>query len=410
MADCGRKRGLLWLYLHVVPLAWLSECAYRLVAINREPLAMLRRIWYGRDLKLPTFHIASALFLRLLGVIYLIAFVSLWVQVDGLIGDHGIAPVQGYLDGAQQFFSQQSPPESAVWNVPTLAWLNPHTGFLHILCAVGTVLSLMLIFGLLPLPTLVLLWIGYLSLFHAGQMFFSFQWDILLLEAGFVAIFLAPFAWRSRFLADRHPSRLAIWLVWWLLFRLMLESGAVKLTWTVGQPGGNGAPIANTWSAVDRAQFPLLDATAADLDELVCGEVAGMVSAAVGDCRAGDRDWLIVVDFRAGMLRYIACGAITLLMLLIAATGNYNFFNLLTILLALMLLDDRAGRDFLRRRIRGTDWPALAAPTRWRMFLLVPFAALVVFLGTRQVKKTIAPIQSESDRSRSKSGWNRSCW
>src|SRR3989442_9633155 len=44
----------------------------------------------------------------------------------------------------------------------------------------------------------------------------SFQWDILLLEAGFLAIFLGD-------------SPVITWLFRWLLFRLMLESGAVKL-------------------------------------------------------------------------------------------------------------------------------------------------------------------------------------
>jgi lipase maturation factor 1 len=391
MAYCGRKRWLLWLYRHVPPVALASEGAYRLVAASREPLAMLRRIWYGRDLKLPTYHIASALFLRLLGVIYLIAFVSLWVQIDGLLGDHGILPASDYLERTHQIFSQQKPPMSDVWNVPTLVWLSPHTSFLHVLCAAGTLLSLMLVFGLLPLPALMLLWVDYLSFVHVGQDFLSFQWDILLLETGFVAIFLAPFAWRSKFLADRHPPRLALWLAWWLLFRLMLESGAVKLTWVVGLAHEGGAPIVNTWSALTALDYhywtqPLPIWTswyAAKLPEwfqhfsVIC-----VFAIELG------APWLI---FAPRVLRYIACGAITLLMLLIAATGNYNFFNLLTLLLALVLLDDRAWPRFLRRRIRGTDWPALASPIRWRMFLLVPLAALLVFLGARQVKECVAP-------------------
>jgi hypothetical protein len=100
--------------------------------------------------------------------------------------------------------------------------------------------------------------------------------------------------------------------------------------------------------------------------------------------------WLI---FGPRVLKYVACGSITLLMVLIAATGNYNFFNLLTIVLAVMLLDDKAWPQFLRRRIRGTDWPVLASPTRWRTIFLVPFAGLALLLGLSQVKEAAFPAQ-----------------
>src|SRR5262249_55457266 len=82
------------------------------------------------------------------------------------------------------------------------------------------------------------------------------------------------------------------------------------------------------------------------------------------------------------------------LMLLIAATGNYNFFNLLTIVLAVMLLDDKAWPRFMRRHIRGTDWPVLASPTQLRTLLLVPFAVLAIIEGTLQAKQAVAPRES----------------
>ena len=393
MALCGRKRWLGWLYKSLPPFAFAAEAAYRLYAANRKPIAILRRIWFGKDLKLPTYHIASALFLRLLGVVYLIAFVSLWTQINGLVGDHGILPLANYLDAVDQHFSQATPPASPGWNLPTLAWISPHDGFLNILCGAGTTLSVMLIAGLLPLPTLVLLWGIYLSLFHAGQDFLSFQWDILLLETGFAAIFLAPFSWRSKFLADRHPPRLAIWLLWWILFRLMLESGAVKLTWNTWDIGPDGLPAPNTWKSLTALDFhywtqPLPMWTswyAAKLPQWFQKlSVVFVLAVELG------MPWLI---FGPRILKYIACGAITLLMILIAATGNYNFFNLLTIVLCILLLDDKAWPQFLRRRIRGTDWPVLASPTRWRTVLLIPFAALALLLGVQQVKEAVAPAQ-----------------
>jgi hypothetical protein len=388
-----------------VPLfAFVAEFVYRSIAANRTPITRIYQVWHGGELKPSTYHIATALFLRLLGVIYLIAFVSLWTQIDGLIGDHGILPVNDFLNEAKEYFAQQIPPASPGWNLPTLAWLNPHDGFLHLLCAGGTIASVLLMLGVLPIPSLIVLWLFYLSLFYAGQVFMTFQWDILLLETGFVAIFLAPFVVRSRFLKDRHPPRLAIWLAWWLLFRLMFESGAVKLTWNAWQLGPDGIPIANTWKSLTALDFHYWTQPLPVWTSWYMAKLPGWfqkLSVVVVLVVELLLPWLIFAPRR---LRYVAFAGITLLMFLIAATGNYNFFNLLAFALALLLLDDRAWPRFLRNRIAGSDWPFLAAPTRWRSFVLVPFAFLVILVGSLQVKEAIAPPKSPSAPLESKLG------
>ncbi len=373
------------------PCADAADVLHRLVMASRILATIRRRIWWGKDLQPPTYHIASALFLRLLGVVYVIAFVSLWTQIDGLVGEHGILPATNYLDAVDQHFARQDPPASPVWNLPTLAWISASDGFLHVLCATGTLLSLLLIAGLLPTPALILLWLIYLSLFHVGQVFLSFQWDILLLETGFLAIFMAPFALRSKFLADPHPPRLAIWIAWWLLFRLMFESGAVKISWNDWHLIADGTPISNTWESLTALDFhhwtqPLPIRTswyAAKLPEWF--QKLSVVVVLIIELGL---PWFI---FGPRPLRYVACGGISLLMLLIASTGNYNFFNLLTLLLALTLLDDKIWPHFLQRRIRGTERPMFASPMRWRNLLLVPYAVLAVVAGASQVKEAIAP-------------------
>jgi predicted DCC family thiol-disulfide oxidoreductase YuxK len=404
MANCGRKRWLPWLYTTLPPFAFVAELVYRSIAANRTPITWIYRIWHGGELKPSTYHIASSLFLRLLGAVYLIAFVSLWTQIDGLVGDHGILPVNDFLTEAKAYFAQQTSPASPAWNVPTLAWINPHGGFLHMLCAGGTVASVLLILGVFPIPSLIVLWLFYLSLVYAGQAFMSFQWDILLLETGFAAIFLAPFVVRSRFLKDRHPPRLAIWLLWWLLFRLMFESGAVKLTWNAWQLGPDGTPVANTWKSLTALDFhywtqPLPVWTSWYMAKLPAWfQKLAVIFVLIVELVL---PWLI---FGPRRLRYIAFGGISLLMFLIAATGNYNFFNLLAFALALLLLDDRAWPRFLRNRIAGTDWPSLAAPTRWRSLVLVPFALLVILIGSLQVKEAIVPSKSPTPPLESKLG------
>ena len=353
----------------------------------------VRRLWYGKSLERSTYHISSALFLRFLGAVYLIAFVSLWTQIEGLVGTTGILPVPDYLDAVERHFSEQVPPKSAVWSIPTLVWLSPDDAFLNLLCTAGTLLSLLLISGVLPIPTLMLLWLTYLSLVHAGQVFLSFQWDILLLETGFTAIFLAPFRLRSRLFNDGDPPRLAMWLIWWLLFRLMFESGAVKLTWDDWQFQTDGSSVDNTWETLRAMDFhywtqPLPTQTSWYAAKLPVWfqklSVVGVFVIELG---------LPLLVFGPRRLRYVACGGFTLLMLLIAVTGNYNFFNLLTILLVMTVVDDRTWPEFLRRRISGSHDAKFVWFPRFRSLLLLPFAVLAVVLGGLQVTESVAPRQ-----------------
>ena len=167
-------------------------------------------------------------FLRGLGVIYLIAFLSLWLQISGLVGSHGVLPIGRYL----QAVSQQVGTERFRL-LPTFCWISASDASLQLQCALGTILSAALIVGFAPAPILAALWALYLSLSVAGQDFYNFQWDSLLLEAGFLAIFYAPLTlWPPgavTAMATRAPLVMH-WLIRWLLLRLMFLSGLVKLT------------------------------------------------------------------------------------------------------------------------------------------------------------------------------------
>src|SRR5439155_23902132 len=89
--------------------------------------------------------------------------------------------------------------------------------------------ALLLAAGLVPAIVLPLLWVDYLSLSAVAREFLSFQWDALLLEAAFLAIFVAPIAVHERWRTPVEPPRLGIWLMLWLVFRLMLGSGVGML-------------------------------------------------------------------------------------------------------------------------------------------------------------------------------------
>jgi hypothetical protein len=107
--------------------AAVTEFAYAMVARNRGVASAGTRLLWGNDVRRPTYFTARAVFLRALGAIYLIAFVSLWVQIDGLIGSSGISPVAKFLPAAQDYLGAD-----AVHSLPTLVWLNSSDTFLHL--------------------------------------------------------------------------------------------------------------------------------------------------------------------------------------------------------------------------------------------------------------------------------------
>jgi hypothetical protein len=283
-----------------------------------------------------------SLFLRLLGLVYFIAFVSLWVQVNGLIGSRGILPAADFL---QAVYAQIGP--KSYYLLPTLFWFNAGDAALQLVCGGGALLSLLLIAGIAPGPLLLLLWTFYLSLTVAGQDFLAFQWDNLLLETGFLAIFFAPWRLWSKLSNETPPSPVWLWLLRWLLFKLMFSSGIVKLF--SGDPTWRNLTALNyhyetqplpAWTSWYAHQLP---------EWFQKMSVATMFAIE-----------LIVpfLIFAPRRLRLGACAALVGLQLLIILTGNYAFFNWLTIVLCLLLLDD----TFLRRLLPQKWQTKLAAP------------------------------------------------
>src|SRR6266508_6497655 len=107
-----------------------------------------------------------ALFLRGLAIIYLIAFASLLPQIDGLIGSNGLTPAHEYLQTVRADYGP-----GAYASFPTLAWINSSDTFLHGIVWAGIVSALLLLIGLVPLPAVVGLYLLYLSISTAGQVF-----------------------------------------------------------------------------------------------------------------------------------------------------------------------------------------------------------------------------------------------
>ena len=324
LACRSSRKWLAWSYDHVSGFAAISEIAYRFIARHRKFGSTVTRLLWGEDVRPPTYFWARRWFLRVLGLIYLIAFVSLWIQVDGLIGTNGISPVNQFLPAVHEQLGSQ-----AYSLLPTLCWFNSTNTFLHFLCGGGVAFSLLLIFGIVPSICLIALLVSYLSLTIAGQTFLSFQWDILLLETGFLSIFLAPWQlWQKR--GQETPvSRVALFLFKLLLFKLIVMSGVVKLTSGDDCWWNLTALDYHYWSQ----PLPTMFGWWADQSP------EWFKHFSVAFCLVVE----IIVPFfiwAPRRPRLIAAGLMIFLQVVIAITGNYCFFNLLTIALCLLLIDD----------------------------------------------------------------------
>jgi len=367
-----RPRGSAGLaaYRSLTGFALVTEALYAWIAAHRNFAAAATRALWGDAPAPPTHRRSRWLFLRALGAIFFAAFLSLWVQIDGLIGAHGIAPAAGFLSAARGQLGA-----AAFRLVPTLCWLGSGNVALHGFCAAGAFFSVLLVIDVAPSLAAFCCWAIYLSLTAVGQDFLSFQWDVLLVESGFLAIFLTDprRLFRASGRGSPPPSRLALLLFQCLLFRLMFSSGAVKLAsgdraWrnlTALDVHFETQPLP-TWIGWYVHQIPAR-----------AHHVAAVLLFAIEIVAP----FLIFAPRR---LRNGAVAAFVLLQIAIGLTGNYAFFNVLTIALCLFALDDRTLRA-----------PALpdgpSASSGWPRALLATVAVVVLLLGGVRLAEVLFP-------------------
>ena len=377
-------RLALWLYGRVPGFALISEWAYGKVAQHRVLFSVLTRWLWGNHVERPTHVLVRALFLRLLGLVYLLAFVSLGTQILGLVGAQGIQPAADTMAYCRQQRVSLDAGLDCFRQVPTLCWWNASDSFLRFQCAAGATVSALVIIGISPAVSLSLAWVLYLSLTSVCGVFLGYQWDNLLLEAGLLAIFFAPIRFWPNFAREWRPSVLMLWLLRWLLFRLMFASGCVKLV------SGDAS-----WWGLSALRFHYET-------QPLPTPVSWYVHQMPGWFQAGSVLFLFSVELVAPWLmflprrpRFVAVWATILLMLLIALTGNYGFFNLLTVALCVTLFDDAAllklvpqrWRTGVAKRIPGTDTGEEGGPifsvtgVRWRRLQAVRRTAYGLVAG-----------------------------
>jgi hypothetical protein len=188
-----------------------------------------------------------SIYLRSVALIYLFAFVSLYFQIQGLWGDEGILPAKVLLER----ISEKMQENANFWNVPSLLWYSdiinevlinffPQMGVnsssvenaMYVLCLIGIITALGIVLNMAVFYNtfgFIIIWLIYLNFFTVGQVFMSFQWDIFLLEVGFITILFSPIT-KSRLNVITPIDHVLYFLIRFLMFRFIYSNGIVKIT------------------------------------------------------------------------------------------------------------------------------------------------------------------------------------
>ncbi len=355
----GLRSWPLWMHDRIAPFRMITDMLYRFTARHRGGADRASALVHGQVAAPSTFQLTRRVFLRCLGLVYLIAFLSAGSQLDGLVGSYGIRPAVERLELIER--SMQHVPFN---DLPTLLWLDSSDAMLQALWVGGAIAAVLLMAGLLPMGMLALCWFAYLSITNGGDVFFQYQWDVLLLEIGFVSIFFAPFHWRLNAPGIRRPSAAIRLMMLWLLARFMFFSGFVKLqsgdtTWldlTALEYHYWTQPLP-TWTAWYADRF-------AEWFQKACCFIMFAIELGAP-----------LLVFGPRVLRTIAFVLLVGLQLLIIATGNYGFFNLAAIVLCMLLLDDAQWMMLWPKESRWNLRTGLARigsrPRRWMNAVIV---------------------------------------
>jgi hypothetical protein len=280
-----------------------------------------------------TWWLTRFVLLRLLGAVYLVAFLCLVQQVVPLVGHAGLLPVSRFLaelrQGGATFF-----------DLPTIFWLGDSDRALRAWAWLGAALALAVTLGLTNAVAMALLWAIYLSFVHVGQIFYGYGWEMLLCEAGFLAIFLCTIGgWRP--LDERAPpSTVVLWLYRWLLFRVMFGAGLIKLRgdacWrdlTCLVYHYETQPLPNPLSWLWHQAPPWW--------QHLCVLFNHLVEVIV--------PWLLFAPWRRVLL--VAGGLQAAFQIFLILSGNLSWLNWLTLVLCVACFDDRALASVLPERL-----------------------------------------------------------
>jgi hypothetical protein len=318
-------------------------------------------------------------FLRLLGLIYTVAFLVAANQLLPLVGSHGLEPADRFLENVKLELGASE----AFMRLPTLFWWGVSDAGLRAVSLVGVGLSLAVLFGFANAIVLFFLWLFYLSIVQVGQVFWGYGWESLLLETGFLAIFLAPPLDPRPFPKNESPPKPVIWLLRWVVFRLMLGAGLIKLRgdecWrdlTCLVYHYETQPLANPISWL----FHKLPASV-QKGSVLFNHYAELVAP--------------FMIFGPRTLRLVGGISIVLFQGLLIVSGNLSWLNWLSITIAIACFDDRALLRLCPSRFRARVAPLSAAHplSKTRKVIVIALCCIVGVLSLNPIVNLFSPTQ-----------------
>ena len=327
----------------------------------------------------PTYWLTRFLILRLLGVIYAVAFLVVINEIVPLIGSDGLLPVGIFLKHVGDALGSTG---AGFMRLPSLFWFVHSDTALLTAAWIGFVLSCVVVAGYANAPLLTVLWFLYMSFVHVGQEWYGYGWEIQLIETGFLSIFLCPLLDMRPF-PKRAPPFPVISLFRWLIFRMMLGSGLIKIRgdeiWRNGTalyyhfetqpiPG----PLSRWFHFLPHAV-------------LKTGVWFNFLAELVAP-------WFV---FWPRLARHIAGSVIVLFQVTLILSGNLSFLNWLTILPALACFDDGFWSRLLPRALVSKAEAAArdAVPSRPMLITAWIVTAIVALLSIRPVANMLSPGQ-----------------
>ena len=333
--------------------------------------------------------------LRFLGLVYFVAFLVAANQLVPLVGHGGLLPADAYLQRVADHFGSRT---DGFIEIPSLFWIGISDSGLVAVAWIGALLSFLVLAGFANSIIMAALWVLYTSIVNVGQLWYSYGWEIQLLETGFLAIFFCPLLdWRP--FPRRAPPVVVVWLYRWLIFRIMLGAGLIKLRgdacWrdlTCLYYHYETQPIPNPlswWLHFRPHWFQRFGTLWNHIIELVVPWFA------FGQARE-KIDHPTWIDETARIARHVAGVLLASFQVVLILSGNLSFLNYLTIVPCLACLDDTFWARLLppfivRRAVHAAE---TARRSDGQVFAAVALALVVAVLSVEPVMNLISPNQA----------------
>lgn len=319
------------------------------------------------------YRLTRFMLLRFTGLVWLVAFLSLAQQFIPLVGHDGLLPADLFAERVVAHFGS---PWSAFWEMPSLFWFRCDDAMILTVTWTGVVISALVMCGYANSLMMLTLWALYMSLLPIGQEWLQYGWDIQILETGFLGAMLCP-QLDPRPFPRRAPPILIVWLYRWLIWRIMLGAGLIKLRgdscWrdlTALYYHYETQPIPNPlsrWLHFAQPWFHRAGVLVNHAVELVV-------------------PWFGFYGRRA---RHVAGVLMAGFMVILIVTGNLSFLNWLTIIPALACFDDSFWRKVLPRAISARAEASSAKGlncSRPHLIITAIYAGIVIWLSIAPVK------------------------